>query len=420
MRIAVIGGGPIGMEAALEAKRRGMDVALYEADRVGGHLRRFGHVTLFTPFHMNSTEMGRARLRDAGVNLPADDAMLTAAELADRYLLPLSRLPELQGSILERSRVTGIARDGLTKPRGVAAAGDLSREGRAFLLRVESPDGSVRFDRADFVLDASGTYATPNATGAGGLPAAGEDRLGDRIERHIPDIAGDARGRYEARKILLVGDGHSAATALIFLDQLSRAGGTAGGLEVDWVHRDREVDGVYCELKDDALPARRDLLRRANAIAREARWLRRHAGASLASYEGAPSGRIRGILRLPSGETRAVEVDRVLALVGYRPDLELARELQIHLCYASEAPMNLAAALLTAAVADPGKAGDCLGQASHGPDSLKSPEPGFFVIGAKSYGRNPQFLLTIGHQQILDALSFAVAPSGVGRTMVAT
>jgi hypothetical protein len=82
--------------------------------------------------------------------------------------------------------------------------------------------------------------------------------------------------------------------------------------------------------------------------------------------------------------------------------------------------MNLAAALQTAAVADPGKAGDCLGQASHGPDSLKSPEPGFFVIGAKSYGRNPQFLLTIGHQQVLDALSFAVAPSGAGRTMVAT
>lgn len=420
MKIAVIGGGPIGVEAALEARRRGMDVALYEADRVGGHLRRFGHVSLFTPLHMNSTDTGRARLRDAGARLPAGDAMLTAAELVDRYLVPLSRLPELEGSIHEGCKVTGVAREGLTKRRGIAAVGDMSREGRAFLLRVESADGSVRFDRADFVLDASGTYATPNATGAGGLPAAGEDRLGDRIERHIPDIAGDARGRYEGRKILLVGDGHSAATALIFLDELSRASGAAGGLEVHWVHRDREVDGVYCVLQDDALPARRDLLRRANAIAREAAWLRRHDGASLASYEGAPSGRIRATLRLPSGETRAVEVDRVLALVGYRPDLELARELQIHLCYASEAPMNLAAALLTAAVADPGKAGDCLSQAPHGSDSLKSPEPGFFVIGAKSYGRNPQFLLTIGHQQILDALSFAVAPSGAGRTMVGT
>ena len=345
--------------------------------------------------------------------------MLTAADLADRYLVPLSRLPELQGSIHERSKVTGIGREGLTKRRGIAAVGDSSREGRAFLLRVEVPDGSVRFDRADLVLDASGTYATPNATGVGGLPAAGEDRMGERIERHIPDIAGDARSRYEGRKVLLVGDGHSAATALLWLDgsrprgRSRRDGSPLGPPRPRGGRRLLRAQGRRPS-------ARRDLLRRANAVARGASWLHRHAGASLVSYEEAPSGRIRATLRLPSGETRAVEVDRVLALVGYRPNLELARELQIHLCYASEAPMNLAAALLTAAVADPGKVGDCLGQASHGAESLKNPEPAFFVIGAKSYGRNPQFLITIGHQQILDALSFAVAPSGAGRTMVGT
>jgi hypothetical protein len=420
MKIAVIGGGPIGLEAGLEAKRRGFDVTIYESDRVGGHLRRFGHVVLFTPFRMNSTEAGRARLEAAGVALPSGDAALTAAELVARYLEPMARLPELEGSIRERERVTGIAREGLTKTGGIAAAGDRTREGRAFVIRVETAEGTARFDRADFVLDASGVYATPNATGPGGLPAEGEDRLGDRLERHVPDVLGAARGRYEGRRILLVGGGHSAATVLAQLDDLSRAGGTGGRLAVEWVHRDRRGAGVYDVLDDDALPARRDLALRANAVARDAPWLRRHPGATVVAYGRSPAGGIRAALRLPSGGTREVEVDRVLALVGYRPDLALYRELQIHLCYASEAPMTLAAALLAARMKDPEAAGDCLSQISHGADSLRNPEPDFFVLGAKSYGRNANFLLTIGHQQVLDALSFAVAPSATGRTMIAT
>jgi hypothetical protein len=425
MKIAVIGGGPIGLEAALEARRRGWDVALYEADRIGAHLRRFGHVQLFTPFRMNATEAGRTRLEAAGVALPAADALLSAAELVERYLVPLARLPELKGSIHERERVTGIGREGITKPRGVPAVGDTSREGRAFVIRVETAAGAARLDRADVVLDASGVYATPNATGPGGLPAVNEERLGDRAERWLPDLLGGARTRYRGRKILLVGDGHSAATALVQMDDLSRAGAAGDGFAVEWVHRDRGGDAPYGVIEEDPLPARRELALRANAIARSAPWLRRHPGAAVLSYDPAPEGRIRATLQLPSGEARAADVDRVLALVGYRPDIGLCRELQVHLCYASEAPMGLAAALLAARSKDPGAADDCLSQVSHGAGSLRNPEPGFFVVGAKSYGRNASFLLTIGHRQIADvldsgAVSFPVAPSATGRTMNST
>ena len=263
---------------------------------------------------MNSTAAGRARLRETGVPLPADDALLRASEFVERYLEPLAALPELRGSIEVGARVTGLAREGLTKSRGIVAVGDRSRDGRAFLIRVETAD-ATRFDRADFVLDASGVYATPNATGPGGLLAPGEDRLGDRLERHLPSILAGARRRYEGRSILLIGDGHSAATALVELDELSRSGAT---LEVHWVHRDREPEGVYCELKDDALPARRELTARANAIARSATWLKRHPGVSVVSYGTGPA-RVRATLRAPSAEERAIDVDRVLALVGYRP-----------------------------------------------------------------------------------------------------
>jgi hypothetical protein len=255
------------------------------------------------------------------------------------------------------------------------------------------------------VLDASGVYANPNATGPGGLPALGEDRLGDRIDQWIPAMRGEAKDRYQGQAILLIGDGHSAATILAELGALVGEEALAGGIEVHWTHRVRGGGEVFAEIDRDPLPARRDLAASANAVVRTATWITRHPGAIVDSYDDTWGGRLRVRLRYPSGEERRIEVDRVLALVGYRPDTAIFRELQVHLCYASEGPMGLAAAILSAGTKTPGRAGDCLSQEPHGPESLKTTEPGFFILGAKSYGRNPAFLLTIGHRQILDALS---------------
>jgi hypothetical protein len=131
------------------------------------------------------------------------------------------------------------------------------------------------------------------------------------------------------------------------------------------------------------------------------------------AYEVRPGGEVRAILRERDGAECALDVDRVLALVGYRPDISLYREVHMHLCYASEGPMALAAALLSARTG--AAAGDCLSERSHGPDSLRSPEPDFFVIGAKSYGRNPNFLLSVGHEQVRDVLALIGCPAAADR-----
>ncbi|HXL15350.1 MAG TPA: flavoprotein, partial [Methylomirabilota bacterium] len=400
-KIAIVGAGPVGLEAALRARAEGHDVALYEAGRVGEHFARYGPVRLFTPFGMNSTELGRERLRAAGVRLPGDEETLTAAELRERYLLPLSRLPELKGAIRENARIGAIAREGL--PKGQSRA----REGRPFLLRIEG----ARMERADVVIDASGVYATPNATGPGGLLALGEESLGDRLERHLPDVLGQARARYAGKRILLVGDGRSAATVIADLDQLVRKGRDAAATRVEWVHRSRGEEALApapaAEL--ERLPVLRELLDRAAGIAREAPWIRRHGGATIAAYRSLPSGAIEATLEDARGGEKRIEADRVLALVGYRPDLSLFRELQIHLCYASEGPMALAAAILAAESKDPEAAQSCLGQVPHGPETLKNPEPGFYILGAKSYGRRPMFLLTLAHRQIEDVMALIAA-----------
>ena len=111
-------------------------------------------------------------------------------------------------------------------------------------------------------------------------------------------------------------------------------------------------------------------------------------------------------LRSRTGEVDEVVADRIIALTGFLGDTSLYRQLQVHECYATTAPMNLSAALLSAAGDSPA---DCLAQASHGVDALRVPEPNFFVLGMKSYGRNNTFLLRVGYEQV-DQVANAYAP----------
>lgn len=410
--VAILGAGPVGVEAALEASRAEFGVILYDAGRIGEHLRRFAHVPLFTPFGMNSTPLGRETLRHAGVPLPEEDALLTAGALVERYLKPLCRALAPSVVVRERTRVTRVARDGASKRS--PAPGGIARASLPFLLRVEGPHGAVAHERAGFVIDATGVYGTPGDFGPGGLPAIGQETLGTLLDRHLPDLLGVDRDRYAEHRVLLVGSGHSTATALLDFETLAGEGAPAA---IHWIHRD-PAPGVR-EVADDPLPARSDLARRSSAIARTAPWLRRHPGAEILALARSRGGAVTVALG-ENGLERQLEVDRVLALVGYRPDLEMTRELRVHHCYESEGPMKLAAAIQAVEGAN-GSDGDCLAQVSHGPASLETPEPGFYVLGAKSYGRNPGFLLAIGHQQARDAVALiAVARARSEGTMTET
>jgi hypothetical protein len=101
-----------------------------------------------------------------------------------------------------------------------------------------------------------------------------------------------------------------------------------------------------------------------------------------------------------TGAKKAIwEVERIIANVGHTPDTNLYRELQIHECYASLGPMKLAAALA-------GQAGhDCLQQTSHGVETLRNPEPNYFILGMKSYGRNSTFVLRVGFDQVREVFT---------------
>src|SRR5262245_425294 len=101
LRVAVLGAGPIGIEAALYAKVCGHAVSVYERGAIGEHVRRWGHIKLFTPFGVNCTPLGLAEVRreKAGRSLPAEGDLVTGRQFVDAYLTPLAESETLLESL---------------------------------------------------------------------------------------------------------------------------------------------------------------------------------------------------------------------------------------------------------------------------------------------------------------------------------
>jgi hypothetical protein len=386
-RVAVLGAGPVGLEAALAASDAGVPFTVFEAARrIGGNVRKWGHVRLFTPWAMNVSERMARHLKAAGDPHPGpDDYCPTGAELICDLLEPLARLPELAGNISYGTRVLGIGRQGLLKHEEIGSQG---RADRPFRIVLQGQDGCTTTQTATMVLDCTGTYATANATGDAGIPAPGEIELADRIVRWIPDLSSEADG-WAGQKILIVGAGKSAQAAA--QDFAAWLPSVPSG-EVLWAVRSPRPD--WGEIADDPIAGRQALADTAKDLAAgKVPGLTVMTGVVVDAFE--PAGDRIAVLLRGAPESRVL-VDRVLSLTGYAPDNALYRQLQVHECYATAAPMGLSAQLLGDA------AGNCLDQPSSGAEVLVNPEPNFFILGAKSYGRNSQFLMRIGYQQVSD------------------
>ncbi len=377
-RLAILGAGPIGIEAATLAMQQGFDVTVFERGAIGSHVSRWGQVRLFSPWKLNRSPWGEATLRENGVELADGEDFPTGHEYLRDYLYPLSNSGLVQ-AIRPLTRVVGVARRDGWKGQLIGKRA----EAGPFIISVRGPEGPSTVE-ADVVLDATGVYSQPVDFGPGGLPVNGEDTVDDLISHWIPDVLGRDRELYADRHTLLVGNGYSAATTLRLLVDLRES---APETTVTWLVGDL---APYVELPDDPLPQRLELAGFGNAGA---------AGEldGVTAVRSAIAGLVRAGSRVSVRlqDQSCFEVDRIVANVGYRPDVSITRELQVHHCYASEGPMKLAATLL----AQDGNS-DCLAQESAGIDTLRSPESDFWVVGGKSYGRNSNFLLRVGFEQI--------------------
>lgn len=390
--VAVIGAGPIGLAAAAHLVERGQKVHVYEAGAtVGASIRDWAHVRVFTAWEQNVDTASRRLLEATGWRLDDPQKIPTGDELYRHYLEPLARVPSLAPSIETGVRVTDITRLGCDKIT------TRDRADKPFELRIERADGTRRTDLARAVIDASGTWQNPNPLGASGLPADGEPALANRIAYGMPDVLGAERRRYANRRIAVVGAGYSAINVLLDLVRLTD---TAPQTHVTWLVRGTNLNRIYGGGEADGLAARGRLGTMLRDFV-DAGRVTLVTGFHTHSVRGTADGLIlAGTGR--SGPAAFDGFDEIVACTGQRPDLAMTRELRLELDPWLEGVRALGPLI------DP-NLHSCGTVPPHGHREVSHPEPGFYTIGVKSYGRAPTFLLLTGYEQ---ARSVAASVAG--------
>jgi thioredoxin reductase len=384
--VIVIGAGPVGLAAAAHLTERGLPALVLEAgDRVGAAMREWGHIRTFTPWQYIVDPTAEKLLAGQGWARPSGRQSPTGAEIVEQYLEPLAAA--LGDVVRTGSRVVAVARQGLDRSRSVG------RGERPFVVRVASQEGSVEDLLAQAVIDASGTWHQHNPLGASGLPALGEEqaRAAGFLVGPLPDVLGTDRARFAGRSTLVVGMGHSAANTLVALAQLAKE---EPGTRIIWAIRGTSARRVFGGGQADQLEDRgrlgSDLQGLVESGALE--YLTRFSTRELRI--DAAAGTVSVVGDTADGERVVEGLHNVAAATGFRPDLSLLDELQLDLDPGLQSTRVLGP-LITP------EAHSCGTVAPHGWRELAHEnEPGFFVVGMKSYGRAPTFLITTGNEQV--------------------
>ena len=379
--VVVIGAGPVGLAAAAHLQKRGLRPLVLEAGAaVGAAMSEWGHIRTFTPWQYVVDPVAAELLVGTGWEHPAGEVPPTGAEIVSEYLHPLAAA--LGAAVVRAgSRVVAVTRQGVDKARSIG------REEHPFLVRVETRDG-VEDLLARAVIDASGTWRRANPLGGSGLPAVGEEAAGDVLVGPLPDVLGRDRARFAGRRTLVVGLGHSAANTLLNLTALAEQ---EPATEIIWAIRAQGPDRLFGGGAADELAARGKLGTDLRSLVASGRieLVRGFATESLAV-----DGETVSVTGTTANGPRTIDrIHNVAAATGFRPDLTILSELRLDLDPGLEAPSKLAPLI------DP-QFHSCGTVPPHGHRDLAQPEPGFYIVGMKSYGRAPTFLITTGNEQV--------------------
>ena len=371
--VVIVGAGPQGLAAAAHLTERGLSaVVLERGSAAGAAVSEWGHVRLFSGWPELTDAAARRLLEPSGWSAPVS-GFPTGAEWVGYYLVPLAAA--LGDRIRYGETVTGIARQGRDK------VVDGGRRSQPFIVHTIDESGREGRVPASAVIDASGTWNLPNPAGADGLPAIGESAAADRISYRIPDDVSALAGSH----VVIVGAGHSATHAVLRMSEVAHR---EPGTRVSWLLRRGSAANVFGGGAGDELPERAALGARAREAIdaglieivtgfRVAEFVRRDEGLTIVAEDG----------REVSG------VAHVFALTGFRPDTGILREVRVDLDRALEAVAGIASEI------DP-NIHSCGSVGATGARQLAQPEPGLFIVGAKSYGRAPTFLALTGYEQV--------------------
>lgn len=376
--VAIIGAGPIGLAAAAHLIERGENIIIFESGaEVGSHIKEWGHVQVFSPWQYNIDKAAARLLEKAGWERPDDDVLPTGKELLEQYLYPLSRLPEIESNIKLNAKVTAVSRKDMDKMK------TLGRESQPFIVLVEENQLTTLYE-AKAVVDATGTWGKANPVHSSGIWTKEEGDLKEHIYYGIPDIKNRDGERFNGKKVAVIGGGHSAINSML---ELSKDPNT----EIFWIMRKSKVGNAYGGEDNDQLKARGALGSRIHRLVDQGR-IKVFTPFHIHQLKQV-DGKIN-ITGTSLGEVKQVEgIDEIVVNTGSRPDFSFLGELRLSIDQSTESVETLAPLI------DP-NVHSCGTVRPHGEKELRHLEKNFYIVGMKSYGRAPTFLMATGYEQV--------------------
>ncbi|WHZ00073.1 FAD-dependent oxidoreductase [Peribacillus simplex] len=385
--VAIIGGGPVGLAAAAHLLKKGEKFIVLEAgDSVGSSMLEWGHVRMFSPWQYNIDKAAKELLENAGWTSPDEIALPTGRELVEEYLLPLSNLPEMKEKIMLQAKVVGVAK----KAHDKLKTG--KRDTVPFQLYVEV-NGDTTVIEAKAVIDSSGTWTNPNPILSNGIWTNAEKQLHNQIHYGIPNVE-QLENRYQNKTTVVIGSGHSAINALLDLATLQQK---FADTKIYWVLRKKQIHEVYGGQENDGLAARGELGTRIQQLVESGRINILTPFHINGVYP--TNGKISVMGELNGEEFTLDDIDEIVVSTGFRPDTTFLNEIRINLDSAVESIDTLAPLI------DP-NIHSCGTVRPHGEQELRHPEKNFYIVGMKSYGRAPTFLLATGYEQVRSVVAY--------------
>lgn len=386
--ILIIGAGPIGLAAAAHLAAKQQSFLLFEkGSDIASSVRQWQHVRMFSPWSFNIDAVAKKLLQEQGWEPPVDDAIPTGRELLHEYLHPLSHVPIIRENLRVNHEVIGVSRFGKDK---MTTAG---RDETPFEVIVSSSEGERRL-LARAILDTSGVWHHPNTSLSSGVWTNQERVLCEmeKIDYGIVNRHADGE-RLSGKRVAVVGSGHSAIQSLLELNHVKRANPLT---DVHWVVRKTSVEQAYGGETKDALETRGEL---GVAVRRlvESRQVTIHEGFMV--NELRTSENQISLIGIDGRELHAI--DHVIVNTGARPDFSFLREVRLDIDEVTESSRVLAPMI------DP-NLHSCGTVRPHGEGELRHPEKDVYILGSKSYGRAPTFLLTTGYEQVRSVVAHLI------------
>jgi thioredoxin reductase len=376
--VAIIGAGPVGLAAAAHLAEKGEKYVVFEAGPlVGHHIQQWSHVRLFSSWKFNIDQVAKRLLESSGWKSPVLTSLPYGKDLISEYLYPLSQLPEIKPFLHFNSKVIAISKNGLDKMKTA------NRSEQSFVIYVEKEGQTERME-ARAIIDATGTWGNPNPINADHIWTKEEIELSQHISYVIPDIQGNDRLTYENKHVAVVGGGHSAINTILELADLEK-------VQISWILRKNRVQEAYGGEELDELPARGLLGSRIHQLVDSGKvnvytpfFIQKVAKSSNGIY-------LTGIVN--NEEQTITGIDKIISNTGGKPDFSFLREIRMDLDPATESVSRLSPLI------DP-NVHSCGTVRPHGELELRQPEENFYMVGMKSYGRAPTFLMATGYEQV--------------------